>query len=106
MGVIQQKSLLSSINSLLDVIKQSHNPVMIRMLLSNLLYIHPTEAQYQTPLPLNDYVRICNSMHAYIQGEYKTSPACFMSNPTQGFLRVSVSIPISPLIFLDPFDPK
>ena len=86
--MIQQQSVQSVLTSLLATIRETHNPVLIRMLLSNLLYIHSMEAHHEVPLPMDDYVQICMSLHSYIQGEYRSSPACVLSTPSQGFLHV------------------
>ena len=86
--MIQQQSVQSVLTSLLTTIRETHNSVLIRMLLSNLLYIHSMEAHHEVPLPLDEYIQICMSLHSYIQGEYRNSPACVLSTPTQGFLHV------------------
>ena len=58
------------------------------------------EAHHEVPLPLEDYIQLCMSVHAYIQGEYRNSPACLLSTPNQGFLHVML---ISRFLLLDLF---
>lgn len=80
--------MLECTQSLLETVKETHQPILLRTLLSNLLYIHPYEAQNKIPFTIEEYTTLLNDLHAYIQGPYLSSPTHDVILSKQGFLHV------------------
>lgn len=88
LGTVKKESISASITSLLSTIQETNNPILIRMLLSNLLYIHPFESSHQSPLPLSEYIAACDQIHTYLQTTYKSSECYQNTLANQGYLHV------------------
>lgn len=80
--------MLECTQSLLTTVKETHHPILLRTLLSNLLYINTYEAQNKTPFTIEEYTNMLNDVHAYIQGPYQSSSTHETILSEQGFLHV------------------
>lgn len=84
--VVDHDSMIRSLSALFQTVEATHNSLMLRMLLINLLYIYPFVTVHETPLTTDEYTSLCDSIHAYIDSAYRAS-ATFQSQ-SRGFLRV------------------
>ena len=78
--------MIRSLSALLQTVETTHNSLMLRMLLINLLYIYPFVTVQETPLTIDEYSSLCDSIHSYIDTAYRAS-ATFQTQ-SKGFLRV------------------
>lgn len=81
--------MIRSLSSLFQTVETTHNSLMLRMLLINLLYIYPFVTMHETPLTTDEYTSLCDSIHGYIDSTYRTS-STFQSQ-SKGFLRVRMA---------------